>query len=437
MGSGTHSRGHSRNISGSSIGSISDLGSPDETRRRPPPLAVAHAPQRPDLRLDTMSAGATSAEYFPGGFNYSPSSHTTPTSIFSPDASSPRVPSGLQSPINLSSRSIGWGGQNHSRRLSVPSSSIQQSPSPYYHHPASYMSPVTSSIGTTLPNSGGYPPHYGNVMASPPRPGTQDGGPAEAMSPSEVEWRRRTWHPGTRTSTELRPATSGLSFYQTPDDSHPVSASQPAAQQPPVRLPGIDSFDSAIVQLNAPPRVSASDMEVDETSQAGETDASSKRDSWNSMNQNLGQLEITQQTPPEMRHSAGSQTGNASRPVTAPHGGMLGGYRPAPPAPLTTAHAMEPPGLPAEQPVTPRKKKRQGFYFGPPNGSGEVQGAGATVVRTSPEGSSSSEGLHTPSTASVAEFHPAIVHSNGVIEPQASPEAMIEDSQKVWYLPLS
>src|ERR1700722_20283727 len=54
---------------------------------------------------------------------------------------------------------------------------------------------------------------------------------------------------------------------------------------------------------------------------------------------------------------------------------------------------------------TPPKSKRQGWYNGPP-----------TATRTSPEDSSSSEGVPTPGT-SAAEIHPAIMHSNGYIEP--------------------
>jgi hypothetical protein len=40
-------------------------------------------------------------------------------------------------------------------------------------------------------------------------------------------------------------------------------------------------------------------------------------------------------------------------------------------------------------------------------------------TRTSPEDSSSSEGVHTPSTTSI-EYHPAIVHSSGYVEPHES-----------------
>ena len=77
---------------------------------------------------------------------------------------------------------------------------------------------------------------------------------------------------------ESRPATSGLSYYQTPDTPQPVPASQPAAQQA-VRLPGIDSFDRVHAQPVAPMRRPPSAMELDEMSKEAESDASSKRDS--------------------------------------------------------------------------------------------------------------------------------------------------------------
>ena len=57
-----------------------------------------------------------------------------------------------------------------------------------------------------------------------------------------------------------------------------------------------------------------------------------------------------------------------------------------------------------------------------------------TAMRTSPEDSSSSEGVPTPGT-SAAEIHPAIMHSNGYIEPHhvlvAEGPANVRSSQKL------
>jgi hypothetical protein len=64
------------------------------------------------------------------------------------------------------------------------------------------------------------------------------------------------------------------------------------------------------------------------------------------------------------------------------------------------------------KPAAPNRSRRQAWYNGP------LQPSPATVTlahRTSPEDSSSSEGVPTPSAAS-AECHPSIVHANGYIE---------------------
>jgi hypothetical protein len=62
-------------------------------------------------------------------------------------------------------------------------------------------------------------------------------------------------------------------------------------------------------------------------------------------------------------------------------------------------------------PSTPKYIKRHGWY----NGHSPHVPHGGQVARTSPEDSSSSDGVATPS-ASAPESHPTIVHSNGDIE---------------------
>ena len=383
-------------------------------------------PPRPGLTLDTYSATTMNHDaHYPPNYGYSPSGYSTPTSVFSNDASSPRAPSGLQSPIAMVPRPIGWGGQNHSRRLSVPSSAHPyQSPGLHYSPGTPFMSPLTPSAASTFSN---------NTFGSPIR-GSHLEGQSEPLSAAEAEWRRRTWHPGTRVSTESRPATSGLSYYQTPDAPQPVSTHQPAAQQA-IRLPGIDSFDRAHVQPLAPPRRSAGEMEVDEQSLAGDTDTSSKRNSWNSVNQNFTQLELTQSNSSHegllWRHSTGSHPPASTRPTTAPHTGTSAGAKPVP-LPLALVCSKEPPSILADQPTTPKRKKRQGIYMAPaPEASGP-----RTAVRNSPEGSSSSgENIATPGTCPGSELHPAIVHSNGSIE-ALPPATMMEEAPKASRKPL-
>lgn len=66
-------------------------------------------------------------------------------------------------------------------------------------------------------------------------------------------------------------------------------------------------------------------------------------------------------------------------------------------------------------PVTPREAKRQAWYHGPvsfPNPPIDPR-----LQRTSPEDSSSSEGVPgTPSSATVHDLNPSIMHSNGYVE---------------------
>lgn len=65
-------------------------------------------------------------------------------------------------------------------------------------------------------------------------------------------------------------------------------------------------------------------------------------------------------------------------------------------------------------PVTPRENKRQAWYHGPVT----TQANMAPVQRTSPAESSDSErGIpHTPSSSTLGDFNPGIVHSNGWVE---------------------
>src|SRR6185436_4184667 len=97
-----------------------------------------------------------------------------------------------------------------------------------------FIAPLAPTPGT--PASG-----QSSMFASPVAPTFSDG---RRESLAEAEWRRRTWHPSTHSNASQRPATSGLSYFQTPDAPQPVSSNQPAATQM-VRLPGIESFDHA------------------------------------------------------------------------------------------------------------------------------------------------------------------------------------------------
>ena len=408
---GGQSRGHSRNLSGSSVGSVSEFGSPEDGRRRPQPLAMATpvTPQRQTLSVDTFSANAT-----PPYYQYSPSGYSTPMSAYSAEATSPRV-SMLGSPINMYSRTtIGWGGQNHSRRLSVPTGI-----SPFHPHhgfatpQAPFMSPLMAPTAPMMSTAAG-------AQVSPPRDGGQHDRQL-SMDAAEAEWRRRTWHPGTRNSLESRPATSGLSYQQRPDDPQAVPTTQPAAQQA-VRLPGIDSFDRSTLYPSSSGRRVTEGTEIDEVSMAGEPELSSKRNSWNSVNNNMTQMELSQVGSPResalWRHSTGSQSQAPVRPPTAPQG------KPPP----NIDDLIDPNLEPTQVQVSAQSRsKRQGMIMGAAPMSPSAAGEPGPAIRTSPDGSTNSEEVHTPSAA--ADYKPAIVHSDGHVEGHRMSGS--EDAQKV------
>ena len=416
MSSGGHSRGHSRNISGSSIGSVSDFGSPDDGRRRHPPLAMAQpsTPHRASLSVETYGSSAP-----PPYYNYTPSGYNTPMSVYSAEATSPRMSSGLGSPIAMMPRSnIGWGGQNHGRRLSVPSGvSPYQGQHPFVAPQAPFMSPIMQAAT----------PYYAGMngtQASPPRDGSQHSR-HQSLDAAEAELRRRTWHPSSRNSFSSRPATSGLSYHQRPDDPQAVPSTQPAAQQA-VRLPGIDSFDRSSTTVPAGRRPES--MDLDAASVAAETEASSKRNSWNSMNNNMTHLELMQNTPPRdasawRQSQVNQQTQNGHRISGS---GLEPVHHPSVAAQPGQTSVSGPIDPALQQPHTPRASHRQAPNLGdfPPS---PPVGEPGPVVRTSPDGSANSEEVHTP--ASNVDYRPAIVHSDGHIERQGLPTA--DDPHKV------
>ncbi|KAF2495507.1 hypothetical protein BU16DRAFT_391310 [Lophium mytilinum] len=434
---GGHSRGHSRNLSSSSITSttstISTVSTPQDSRRRPPPLAMANdGAARARLSLETYNPplmGSPGPQYTNYG-NQSPGVTTPTSATFSASGSPNRFPSGLQSPISTVPRSLTWGSRTPGRRLSVPSGANPfQGPQGSIPAPLPYLTPMPSSTSSTFSANN-------SLFASPTSSVFSES--RRESNASESDWRRRTWHPGTYSSLGPRPATSGLSYYQTPDAPHPSFSSQPAASQT-TRLPGIESFDHAPPPLSLARRPSP--MQIDPPSrsafpsmqdQARAGDRTSI--SWDSsLQKGLNRLDITSPTPPRetqgWSHYQGPQSQATSvRPTTAPHTGYYS-YQASAPIPQQAQAPPREDRLSQEQPVTPRKNKRHGWYNGPlPQSQPAPSQAGRTIQRTSPEDSSSSEGVPTPSTSSLAEYHPAIVHSNGYIE--AHPPGVPVDEHK-------
>lgn len=405
---GSHSRGHSRNLSTSSIGSIASTTSNYSTtdpRRRPPPLLMAtDSSGRPKLGIDPPS---TPPPQFASYATNSPGDITTPTSTFSATPGSPNFGSTIGSPLSSASR-IGTflgGTRTPGRRLSVPAA-----PPPYHsQYGPAYGSPYSNQSGP----AGSFGSPNTSTIASPT---------ASTFSyvsgfnvPTGEDWRRRTWHPSSYSNANFnyaRPATSGLTYSQTPDAPQPAfaqNATAAAGQAP--RLPGIESFDHVQQRPTTPPRHNANssvanvskqptlmpapDIEGQSNQQRPGVDTKPTRYSeiddtgrssavW--VQETIEQIQQLQQVKNDrenhlVRHAMG--------PPAAAHSSQQN----------VTYETSQP------QPAGSRAK-RGVWYSGP-----------GPAVRTSPEDSSSSEGVPTPGT-SVADVQPAIMHSNGLIEAQ-------------------
>ncbi|KAH9869579.1 hypothetical protein IAQ61_006786 [Plenodomus lingam] len=416
---GGHSRGHSRNLSSSSItstmSSMSMLQSPD-ARRRPPPLAMANdGGARARLSLNTMEAYNPPLMGSPGPqiveYDAQSNAPTTPqSSSFPVGASSPvRFGSVMQSPASTTSRPVSWAGPPPpGRRMSASSNSNSN---PFSGPPGQGLPPFMPALqSSAAPSFSGQSSMYASPTASNFSESRRD-------SNAEADWRRRTWHPGTYTGP--RPATSGLGYHQTPDAPRPSYTSQPAASQT-TRLPGIESFDYAPPPPSLPRR-QPSPMQIDAPGrpltyhQPGPPPPPSRgHQKRTSISWDIDRLKIG--SPNASREPWGQYPGsptqpNNGRPTTAPHG-----YFSSQRQPMSAPHPIQIPSMSSprnsqEQPETPRKAKRQGWYNGP------LAQPQRVLQRTSPEDSSSSEGVPTPGTMS--EYHPAIVHSNGYVEAHA------------------
>lgn len=398
---GGHSRGHSRNLSTSSIASTtSTFSQPQELRRRPPPLMMANDPTaRARLGLDPMGEPPSTP---PGQIRGVPGpsaggSPYTPSNVFSAGANgSPQ----FTSPMSNASHGF-WEGKTAARRLSVPTSS-----NPFLAQHGNVYPPGFANSAAGAP----YPP--AGVFASP----TSSNYPASRdENGTEADIRRRTWHPSTY-PTFHRPSTSGLSQYHTPDTVQPSYGGGKNSTDQPPRLPGIESFDQVVSQHRplTPPTRKPSPMQVD------------------------GQHRP--QPPPSHAFSSGF---NYSQPSVRPAPPISGpGHRRGHVSWDMSLHTNLT-GLDIRdrrqsgdasqwgqrtlaelQNVSSRPSSSYQPTFGPTaerspeehrSGHGTSFSSGSRPAQTSPEDSSSSEGVHTPSTASV-EYHPAIVHSSGYIE---------------------
>lgn len=393
---GGHSRGHSRNLSTSSIASTaSSLSQAPDLRRRPPPLIMAND-ARAQLPLGAMAEPTTPPSQIARSVPGPSPHHGYPT--FSAGGG---VSSHYASPIAAPSRQPGyWDGRGHARRLSVPSG-----PNPFTNHetyPPSYAPP---SHAPYTPGS--------SVYASP----TSSNFAPSRDEGSEAELRRRTWHP----STYPRPATSGLTKYEESANTLRPAFGAGNTDGQTTRLPGIESFDKVIQgRPLTPPLRKPSPMQIDTPSRgppytpgfAGQVPSSRPppamsavghrraQPSWD-LHYNLTGLNLGSSNP-------------SYKEASTPWGQqVLGEIHSVGSRPLSSGQPFT--STPRQEPSTPQSAQRYSF-----------QAATTTphVTRTSPEDSSSSEGVATPSTVSM-EYHPAIVHSNGHVEPAVAHEAAV------------
>lgn len=503
---GSHSRGHSRNLSTSSIAStastvstMSQMSQQDDFRRRPAPLAMAAGSEgvtRSRLSVDTFNPQMLGGSPGPVIYNNPPRSPTTgystpPSATYSPANGSPRFSSGLQSPVSTVPRSLAFGGppKTHARRLSVPASGgnpFQPPPGTHGYGQSTFITPLPSASGSQFASQNS------SVFASPTS-SVFSGLGERRDSTAEAEWRRRTWHPNTYTGLgQQRPATSGLSYYQTPDSPNPAQS-----QHKPLRLPGIESFDHAPPVPGLPNRVT-SPMQIDPPEQRQQHQGGAA-----AIQTGIRKLEIANQDPRieqhaqhERQHSGWSQYRPSQQQPQAPQlpslrtreaapfqsqaqqqrSPFVASTQPqsvaSPAAPhqmLPQAAQQHPPSFRhSDQPTTPRRNKRHGWYNGPlpqtqiaaqpyPQQSDapfsqyahappahQVQSSYPHVqthvphsqnsgsfsnLRTSPEDSSSSDGVPTPSSSNQGEWNPAVVRSDGYVEARPAAHAPSAEEQ--------
>jgi C2H2 transcription facotor len=430
-----HVRGHSRNLSTSSIGSTSsNFSQRENSRPRPAPLNIMpnEASPRARIPLDNYRSppdspardfGRTSQFSAP-----SPSGFATPASAtFSTGPGSPGFGSPFQSPSSTVPRSTNsWGSRTPTRRLSVPSGG-NPFHSPHNHtYPPAFQSPLSSSTSTYSPGSSVFASPTGSVFSSR-RESTS------SIAAQDADLRRRTWHPSTYSSlTSL----ANEVHYNSVTPPHPQYQYQP--NTPPTRLPGIESFDRRPNKPSTPPpQRRSSPMQVDTPnkppifpglsgqSALGPDDRRGVAEWDMSLHHNLTRLDISKSM--ETTISWNSQPRDTLHdPASIPNGtrSIQSTTNPLPPA--QQAHVAPREGAQIGPEAANYKSKRHGWYNGPLSSQHVNQ-----PQRNSPEDSSSSEGgVPTPSASSVGDYNPSIVHSNGWVESNSA-GVTLEDAQHV------
>jgi hypothetical protein len=255
-------------------------------------------------------------------------------------------------------------------------------------------------------------------LTSPTTPSSGTFSRRESISSASDEaWRRRTWHPETYSNFTSRLQNVSTNYYSTsPPPQVPVVPSN-APPLTSMRLPGIESFDP-LPRPQTPVRRQPSPMNIDTPSRAPMPPPEAYREErpnsqhWD-MNKNLNRLDLG-------HTDAWASETNRAVQAQAEHA------RAQPPPPQTVRFEESPYSARSQQnayqhqsapPVTPKEHKRHGWYHGPLPITAQHPPIDPRLQRTSPEDSSSSEGVPgTPSSATVGVFNPSIMHSNGYVE---------------------
>ncbi|QSZ28656.1 hypothetical protein DSL72_003155 [Monilinia vaccinii-corymbosi] len=424
-------RGHQRNSqSTSSIASFtSTFSQTNSFRGRPPPL-----------KMGTWAANSPST-WRPS----TPGEYTPNSATFSTAQNSPRFPSGVQSPtVGPYSRPASYhdGHLTLSRRSSVPAVA-----NPFSSSGLPYHSGTAPTFSAAVP----YPP---GMVSSPATSSAGMGHVRRESMPanhSDMDSRRRTWHPDTASTYNSR-----MQYVMT--SNHPANGPVPrpsailpsnAPPMEPLKLPGISSFDPIIKAATSPHRA-PSPMMID------------RSNSYHPLSPTMVEFGSHRQPRPFMVESTSYRQPRPmqvrDRPLSShleqqfnhleiqspPHGDAAMWASDTARAVHATAEqskANQPRVMFDQSTYGPRSRpsssyhqhtasapvnayrpdRRDGWYHGPAT---YRQAHDYRVQGTSPEGSSSSEGAApiTPQSATTADYNPAILRSNG--HPEETPRVV-------------
>lgn len=192
-----------------------------------------------------------------------------------------------------------------SRRLSVPSGTT-----PFQYGQAQMPGRGPGPMLVNSSNAGALSSPNANLVSSPTISTSGFSGRRDSVASSigDDSWRRRTWHPDSRSFGGTAQLNAVLSQSVRPNPPPPIA--NPSNPQSNLRLPGIESFDP-LPRSATPPRRNGSPMTVDSelahrppVMEAIQPDERRNLNMYDvSLQRGLGRLDIGHKTPP--RDSAG------------------------------------------------------------------------------------------------------------------------------------